>query len=136
MTHKILVVDDDADARSTLVRVLAPVAEVIAAADGAEALRLIAAEKPELALLDVSMPELSGLEVLESGLRLAPRMTVVMLTGQSDIAVAKAALEKGARAYITKPVDPQRLREELRDIMEGNERADDPSRRMPWRVVE
>lgn len=136
MTHKILVVDDDADARSTLLCVLAPVADVISAADGAEALRLIAGEKPELALLDVSMPEMGGLEVLESGLRLAPRMTVVMLTGQSDIAVAKTALEKGARAYITKPVDPQRLRDELRDIMEGNERVGDPSRRMPWRVVE
>lgn len=134
MTHKVLVVDDDADARSTLLCVLAPVAEVIAAADGSEALRLIAAEKPELALLDVSMPEMGGLELLESGLKLAPRMKVVMLTGQSDIAVAKAALDKGARAYITKPVDPQRLRDEIRDILESNERADDHARKMPWRV--
>jgi DNA-binding NtrC family response regulator len=135
MTHKILVVDDDDDARQTLLCVLSPVADVVAAASGAEALRMLEVERPELMLLDVGMPGMGGLDVLESGLKLAPRLVVVMLTGQCDIAVAKAALERGARAYITKPVDPRRLREEIQDILGLNSQADDAEHRMPWRVI-
>lgn len=133
MARKILIVDDEPDARQTLQCVLAPLAEISVAADGAQALAAIAGEKPDLALLDVEMPEMGGLEVLEAGLRLAPAMCVVMLTAQSDISVAKAALEKGARAYITKPIDPQRLRDEIRDLLGGS--PEDPEQRKPWRVV-
>lgn len=133
--HKILIVDDEPDARQTLRCVLEPIATVLEAPDGAEALRLLAAERPELMLLDMGMPVMGGLDVLESGLKLIPGLRVVMLTAESDIAVAKAALERGARAYITKPVDPQRLRDELTDILKMGGRPDDPDRRKPWRVV-
>lgn len=135
MTHKILVVDDEADARRILRYVLAPVAEVLEAADGADALRQIEAERPQLVLLDVVMPEMGGLDVLESGLKLLPSLIIVMLTGQSDIAVAKAALERGARAYITKPIDPQRLRDTVEDLLGLNAQAGDGERKMPWRVI-
>lgn len=135
MTHKILVVDDDADSRRILRIVLGSVADILEAADGEEALRKIKSKKPNLVLLDIAMPKMGGLDVLESALKLAPGLIVVMLTGQSDIGVAKAALDKGARAYITKPVDPQRLREEVEDLLGLNAPADDPLRRKPWRVV-
>lgn len=136
MTHKILVVDDDADARQTLLCVLSPLGEILEAADGADALRKIKHDRPELVLLDVLMPEMGGLDVLESGLKLSPAMNVVMLTGQSDIAVAVAALEKGARAYITKPVDPKRLRDELSDILDPEAPPGGGGETKPWRVVE
>lgn len=135
MGRKILIVDDEPDARQTLQCVLAPLAEILTAADGPQALGLIAAFRPDLMLLDMEMPEMGGLEVLESGLKLVPAMSVVMLTAQSDISVANAALEKGARAYITKPIDPSRLRDEVRDILGLNESPDDPERKAPWRVV-
>lgn len=135
MAHKILVVDDDAETRRILRCVLAPVAAVIEAADGAEALLKIRAERPQLVLLDVVMPEMGGLDVLESGMILAPRLIVVMLSGQSDIAIAKAALDKGARAYITKPIDPRKLRDVIEDLLGMNESADDSDRNKPWRVV-
>lgn len=135
MPHKILIVDDEPDSRLTLRCVLAPICAVLEAADGTQALRLLASERPKLMLLDVEMPEMSGLDVLESALRLIPGLNVVMLTAQSDLAVAKAALERGARAYITKPIDPQRLRDEVSDILRTSARSDEPDRRKPWRVV-
>lgn len=135
MAHKILIVDDDPDSRRTLRCVLAPLAYILESAGGEEALSLLAAERPELMLLDLTMPGMGGLEVLESGLRLAPRLKVVMLTGQTDIVVAKAALEKGARAYITKPIDPRRLRDEISDMLGLNARPAEDDRNKPWRVV-
>lgn len=135
MGRKILIVDDEPDARHTLQCVLSPLAEILTAADGPQALAAIAAFKPDLMLLDMEMPEMSGLEVLETGLKAAPAMSVVMLTAQSDISVAKEALEKGARAYITKPIDPSRLRDEIRDLLGLNSKPDDPERKAPWRVV-
>lgn len=134
MTQKILVVDDDADTRRILRYVLAPVAPVVEAAGGAEALLLIKAERPQVVLLDLVMPEIGGLEVLEKGLILSPSLSVIMLTGQSDISVAKEALERGARAYITKPIDPRRLRETVEDLI-GTGSSGDDERRKPWRVV-
>lgn len=134
MAQKILIVDDDADTRRILRYVLAPVATVVEAAGGAEALELIRSERPQLVLLDLVMPEVGGLEVLEKGLALDPSLSVLMLTGHADIAIAKDALDRGARAYITKPIDPQRLREAVEDIL-GTSSPDDDDRRKPWRVV-
>ena len=134
MAPKILVVDDDGDTRRILCYVLAPVGAVVEAAGGAEALAKIQAERPSVVLLDLVMPEVGGLEVLEKALRLVPSLCVIMLTGQSDISVAREALERGARAYITKPIDPQRLRETVEDLI-GAGSPDDDDRRKPWRVV-
>lgn len=135
MAQKILIVDDDADTRRILRYVLAPVAAVLEADGGAEALRLIGAERPSLVLLDLVMPGVGGLEVLEAGMRQVPTMVVVMLTGQSDISVAKSALDKGARAFITKPIDPQRLREVVEDILGTGAPGGADDRTKPWRVV-
>lgn len=135
MAQKILIVDDDADTRRILRYVLAPVAPVLEAEGGVEALRLIGAERPSLVLLDLVMPGVGGLEVLEAGMRLVPSMVVVMLTGQSDIVVAKSALDKGARAFITKPIDPQRLREVVEDILGNGAPGGGDDRTKPWRVV-
>lgn len=136
MTPKILVVDDDAETRRILSYVLAPVAEVVEAADGNSALLLLSAEKPQLVFLDVVMPEMGGLDVLESAVSLSPGVIVVMLSGQSDIAIAKSALDRGARAYITKPIDPQELRDMAEDLLGLSSRDRDPGdRKKPWRVV-
>lgn len=135
MMPKILVVDDDAETRRVLSCVLAPVAAIVEAEDGADALLKIRSDKPQLVLLDVVMPEMGGLDVLESALALIPTMAVVMLSGQSDIAVAKTALDRGARAYITKPIDPRQLRDVVEDLLGLNEPEGERDRRKPWRVI-
>lgn len=128
---KVLVVDDDADVRLVLAGILRPVAEVVEAKDGEEALSLLAREKPGLMLLDLTMPGVGGLEVLERARSVAPGLLVVMLTGERDLATARAALDAGARAFITKPFDPEIVLAEVRRLIE-----DRPSPGgAPWRVA-
>jgi DNA-binding NtrC family response regulator len=135
MSEKILIVDDDTDMRLILRAALAPIGGLLEAANGRDALRLIRAEKPRLVLLDVVMPEMDGIETLAAARRIDPNIIVVMLTGQSDISMAKKALDAGARAYVTKPFDEVYLRAEVRRLLEGDEARDpeDASGR-PWRV--
>ena len=116
----ILVVEDDHDSRELVVRLLARHGFALAtAADGAEALRMVTASRPDLILLDIMMPELSGLDLLfllrQSYSR--EELPVIMLTACSELEDAIEALAMGANDYLTKPVDlgslPARLRSHL-----------------------
>jgi DNA-binding NtrC family response regulator len=131
MPPKILVADDDDDMRRVLRGLLEPFGEVVEARDGAQALRLLRASPLRLMLLDVVMPELGGIEVLQAAREIAPAVPVLMLTGEADVAMAKLALECGARAYITKPFDIDRLLAEVRRLLEP---AAKPATGRPWRV--
>ncbi len=134
MKPKVLVVDDEADMRQILSLVLAPVCDVLAAANGPEALRLVRKEKPGLVLLDVTMPEMGGLSLLRELRRSAPELAVVMLSGRQDLRVVRRALEMGARAYITKPFQSGELRDEVRRLLA--ELAAPAVSERPWRVAE
>lgn len=135
MPEKILLVDDDPDIRLILRAALASIGDLLEAANGADALRLIRDEKPSLILLDLVMPEMDGIETLKQARLIQPSLLVVMLTGQADVAMAKRALDAGARAYVTKPFDEVYLRAEIRRLLEGDAPSDpeDASGR-PWRV--
>ena len=133
MQPKVLVVDDEANVRQILLFVLAPVSETLEASNGYDALRIIRNEKPSLVLLDVMMPEMSGLAVLKAALEISPALHVVMLTGESDLGIVRHALDAGACAYMTKPFDPKMLRAEVGRLLEDIKapRAD----YRPWRVA-
>lgn len=128
---KILLVDDDPDVRKILRGILEPMCEVLEAGDGTAALDLLGREKPALMLLDLTMPGLSGMEVLTRAPEVHPKVIVVMLTGRADVSQARAALELGARAYITKPFDPMEIRDEVSRLLEENGHAGGDQ---PWRV--
>ncbi|MDD5304383.1 MAG: response regulator [Elusimicrobia bacterium] len=129
---KILVVDDDADLRISLAAVLSPRFEVLEASNGEEALAVLKRERPCLALLDVSMPGMSGLEVLAAAKAADPALVVVMLTSQQDIEIASKALNLGASEYVTKPFDADYIRAEVARLTGAPE---EPSNEKPWRVV-
>ena len=96
MEAKILVVDDEPEIREVLVRFLsAPGYVVMAAADGPEALAL--------ALVDISMPGVSGLELLAELKRLSPGMPVVLMTAYPSPETKAAGLEHGDCGYLVKP---------------------------------
>ncbi|PYN12943.1 MAG: two-component system response regulator [Candidatus Rokuibacteriota bacterium] len=78
---------------------------VTRAVDGAEALRKVQNERPDLVLLDVGLPGLSGFDVLQRLREDHPRVPVVMLTGLNDEAQARRTLQMGAVDYIRKPFD-------------------------------
>jgi two-component system, NtrC family, nitrogen regulation response regulator NtrX len=107
---RILVVDDDALFRE-LVQDVLQVEEyaVFVAGNGYEALERIKVDTPDLLLLDVSMPDFSGLQVLAQVNKERPDLTVVMISGQSTIKDAVEAIKLGAYDFIEKPVDAQRI---------------------------
>lgn len=109
---RLLIVDDERPARERLRRMLAHepgVTSVTEAADGVEALALIARDAPDALLLDIEMPELSGIDVAAS--LVAPAPLVVFVTAYDDYAMR--AFDAEAVDYLLKPFDGARLRRTL-----------------------
>jgi CheY-like chemotaxis protein len=101
----VLVVDDEAGARRTLMRLLAREGyETVGAGDGREALRSLEARTPDVILLDLMMPEMDGLELLEALQANAQwkALPVVVLTALSDTHTVNRARQLGAKAYLVK----------------------------------
>ena len=104
MSHSILIVDDEALTLRTIGRALqAEGYELLQATSGEEALTLIAEEKPDLALLDVVLPGINGIEVLRQARKLSPAMVVVMMSAYHLVDRAVEAMKLGAYDYLIKP---------------------------------
>ncbi len=102
----LLIIDDDGVLRSQLVRAFTRRGyPVRAAATGVEALALATEESPEWAILDLRLPDMSGLEVLAGLLKIDASTRVVLLTGYGSIASAVDAMRIGAANYVPKPAD-------------------------------
>ncbi|MDP2866306.1 MAG: response regulator [Elusimicrobiota bacterium] len=106
----ILIADDDEEIRRILRRFLSSLSyEVIEAKDGAEALALARMRRPDVILLDISMPKKDGIEVLKE---LAPEMPgagFMMITGNEDEELARQCLALGAFDYVPKPINMESL---------------------------
>ena len=104
--ERILVVDDEREICSALKEFLELKGyEVRTATNGPSALETAAEWQPHIVLLDIIMPEMSGIEVLHQLRRDAPDTGVVMITAVTDESLGNDALDSGADDYITKPVD-------------------------------
>ncbi len=107
---RILLVDDDPDFCEALGdRLRALGFQVAVAGRGPEALRLVREDPPALVLLDLVLPGLDGMAVLETVRREEPDVPVVVITGHGTIARAVDAMKKGAYDFVTKPVDARHL---------------------------
>jgi two-component system LytT family response regulator len=130
---RVVVADDERPARSFLTALLRAAPDVVVvgeAASGREAVELIEAEKPDLALLDWDMPELDGVGVVR-GLKGRHVPHVVFVTAYDEYAVR--AFELKAVDYLLKPVEKERLREALgrvRHRIEQQEAAEEQSARV------
>jgi two-component system nitrogen regulation response regulator NtrX len=115
---KILVVDDERAIRSTLKEILEyEKYSVVDAADGMEALELVKNDQFDVILLDIKMPRMDGLEVLEEILKTCDT-PVVMISGHGTIETAVEAIKKGAYDYIAKPLDLNRLLITIRNALD------------------
>jgi two-component system response regulator RegA len=108
--RSLLLVDDDATFRTRLARAFAARGYAVReAGDGAAALALAREESPELAVVDLRMPESDGLDVVRALKAIDPTTNVVVLTGYGSIATALEAVRLGATHYLTKPADADDL---------------------------
>jgi len=119
--RKILVVDDEPDYVSTIQYHLKWSGyEVITAVDGKEGLEKAVAEKPDLVLLDTSMPVMNGWEVLER-LRKHPEVgqtPVIMVTARCEVRDIDTASSYGISDYVAKPFDFAKLMEKITNALE------------------
>jgi DNA-binding NarL/FixJ family response regulator len=103
-----------------LLRTLDDVEVVAEAADGREALRLIAAQRPDVVLMDIMMPNLNGLDAAARIGRAFPRTGVVILSMNADEDSVLKALRSGAAGYLVKTADPAELELAIRAVARGD----------------
>ena len=118
----ILVVIDDDPANIKFVRfVLADEGlEIHSAADAQSGLELIRRTRPQIVLLDLVMPGVEGMEVLQQILEFDPGIDVILMTGYYSTESAVEAIQKGAADYFPKPFSPDRLRGKINQIKEDS----------------
>ncbi len=116
---KILVIDDEKNIRSTLQEILEyEKFEVDLAASGPEGLELFKENNYDIILCDIKMPEMDGIEVLESINAAGTDAQVIMISGHGNIDTAVSAIKKGAYDFIEKPLDLNRLLITIRNAMD------------------
>jgi DNA-binding NtrC family response regulator len=111
MKPTLMLVEDVDSVRNRLTQELHAHFEIVAQCGGAdEALQAYALKRPQLVLLDLVLPQRSGIEVMRAMWEMGdPRAQVVILTGIQDEAIALQALQEGAAEFLQKPVDPNLL---------------------------
>src|SRR2546428_5264558 len=114
----VLVVDDDEAVRDALHLVLDEEYAVIEAAHGRAALDQMLAQPVDLVLLDILMPDVDGLEILQELKALEPNLPVIMMTAVKTVRTTVAAMKLGASDYLTKPFQDEELLAMMRRALE------------------
>ena len=105
-----LIVDDDADMTETLADVLTDMGyEVAVAENGYQAIEMVRQNKYDVALMDIKMPGINGVETFKEVKRIRPQTRVIMMTAYSVQDLIQEALKEGAYAVIYKPMDIDKL---------------------------
>lgn len=103
MKRRILVVDDDKHIRALLREHLGATYDVDVAESGAQAFAAVVKNRPDVILLDITMPGISGLDVMKAIREMGVTTPVLVITGNEALAIAERALQAGAYGYIPKP---------------------------------
>jgi two-component system invasion response regulator UvrY len=120
---KVLLADDHSIVRAGLRRIVdesGDMAVVAEAADGREAIRLVNQQMPDVAIVDISMPGLDGLEVISQLHATYPQLPLLVLTMHEEEQYVVRAIEAGAMGYITKQSAPEQLVKAIRRVMKGH----------------
>ncbi len=120
---KVLLADDHSIVRAGLRRIVEESGEmevVAEASDGKEAIQLVRKATPDVAVIDISMPGLDGLEVLSQLQAYDPKLPVLILTMHEEGQYVVRAIEAGAMGYITKQSAPEQLVKAIRKVHSGH----------------
>ena len=126
---KVLLADDHAVLRAGLKMLLESQPDMIIvgeAGDGVNALRLVSTLRPDVLLLDISMPDMDGLEVLKAARREIPACRILLLTMHEEEAILRKGLQAGASGYVLKKAAESELITAIRAVSRG-EAFVDPS---------
>ncbi|WP_432738629.1 response regulator [Maridesulfovibrio sp. FT414] len=117
MAH-ILVLDDVVDAGILLKRILERKGhEVSVFSEEEEALGYVRKNSVDLAILDIKLKKMTGVEVLEEVKKLSPQLKVIMLTGYPTLETARESLKHGANEYCVKPIDKDELELKVEEVL-------------------
>ncbi len=113
-TLSVLFVEDDPSTRQLITHLIADQnVKLLFAANGAEAVAIYCAHLPHIVFLDIELPDVNGLEILDLLTRYDPAAYVVMLTGNAQQRNVEFALQKGIRGFISKPFNRQKILDNL-----------------------
>ena len=116
--RRILIVDDEPAVLALLRRILSTEdAEILAVRSGAQALEIARQTRLDLVILDVRLPDVSGLEVLKRVRRIDEFVPVIMVTSYGSAKTVRASMRLGAFDYLTKPFDNQEVGRIAREAM-------------------
>ncbi|MFZ1683412.1 MAG: sigma-54 dependent transcriptional regulator [Candidatus Zixiibacteriota bacterium] len=115
---KILVIDDDPKVSWILSEGLATNFEFVSARDGIEGIQMVSTEKPDLILLDIKMPGMTGLEVLEKLNKAENRPEVIMISGHGDTKYVVESVKLGAAEFIDKPFEVKEVENRIYSVLE------------------
>ena len=114
----ILVVDDSAFMRMRNFSVVKELGfDVVEAGDGAEAVEMYKKTKPAGVLMDITMPNMDGLDALRAIIRLDPKARVTMVTAMGQQSIVMEAVKAGARDFVVKPFEPSRVKAALEKLL-------------------
>jgi two-component system, NtrC family, response regulator AtoC len=118
--HKktVIVVDDDKTILTALRMSLEGEYHVYTAKSGTEGVKLVRDKEPDLVLLDIGLPDTSGIDVIERIKSLDPEIVVIMITAVEDTKMVVRALKLGAYDYLVKPIDARELKNTLKNALE------------------
>ncbi len=117
---KVLVIDDDPKVPWILSEGLGENYQIISARNGVEGIQMVTKEKPELVLLDIKMPGLSGMEVLDKVKTIDGNLDVIMLSGHGDTQNVVESIRRGASEFINKPFNIEEVEIHIRTALEKN----------------
>jgi DNA-binding response OmpR family regulator len=121
---KVLLVDDEVEFATTLAeRLTLRGIEAATVYDGEEALQRIAADPPQIVVLDMMMPGLGGLEVLRHIKGTHPEIPVILLTGRGSTKEGMSGMELGAYDFLMKPIKIEALVEKMKEALEKSASA-------------
>uniref|UniRef100_I2PYU4 Response regulator with CheY-like receiver, AAA-type ATPase, and DNA-binding domains n=1 Tax=Desulfovibrio sp. U5L TaxID=596152 RepID=I2PYU4_9BACT len=116
----IIVLDDVIDAGVVIKRILERKGHTVGVfTEEEEALAHVAKKKPDLAILDMKLKKLSGVEVLEEIRKRSPDTRVIMLTGYPTLETARESVRLGACEYCVKPIDKEELERKVEEALAG-----------------
>ena len=125
--QRILLIDDEQHIVDVVVYVLEENAfEVVTALDGETGLRCFKEENPDLVLLDLNLPAITGLDLFREMRKLRPALPVIMLTSRSEEIDRVLGLELGADDYVTKPFSTRELAARVKSVLRRTQRTDTP----------